>query len=162
MALVGPSAAARAPDDTPELRKARGAFFTPDEITTFLAEWAIRSPDDSVLEPSAGDAAFLVSAVERLKKLSTDPDAIPEVHGVEIHDYSARLGRDRVREAGGRALIRVSDFFDVEPAPTYAAVIGNPPYVRYQEWTGEARAKSRAAALGAGVALSGLASSWAA
>ncbi len=159
---MGSIAAELAPDDSPQLRKARGAFFTPDEITAFLADWAISSPDDSVLEPSAGDAAFLVAAVERLRRLSPDPDAMPEVHGVEIHDYSARRGRERVRAAGGRAHIRVHDFFDLEPTPQYAAVIGNPPYVRYQGWTGDARAKSRSAALRAGVALSGLASSWAA
>lgn len=41
-------------------------------------------------------------------------------------------------------------------------VIGNPPYVRYQDFTGEARTRSRAAALRAGVPLTNLASSWAA
>ena len=157
-----PLAVALAPDDTPDVRKARGAFFTPDEITSFIAEWAIASADDKVMEPSAGDAAFLVAAVDRLRKLSPDPDVIPEVDGVEIHDYSARVGRERVRDAGGRAHVRVRDFFDVVPTPTYAAVIGNPPYVRYQGWTGDARTKSREAALRAGVPLTGLASSWAA
>ncbi|WP_402463720.1 N-6 DNA methylase [Isoptericola aurantiacus] len=153
---------ALAPDDTPDARKARGAFFTPDEITAFIAEWAITSADDRVLEPSAGDAAFLTAAVEKLRKLSPDPDVVPEVHGVEIHDYSAQVGRQRVRDVGGRAHVTVKDFFEVDPTPTYAAVIGNPPYVRYQGWTGEARTKSRAAALRAGVTLTGLASSWAA
>lgn len=37
-----------------------------------------------------------------------------------------------------------------------------PQYVRYQGWSGEARTKSRAAALRAGVNLTNLASSWAA
>jgi adenine-specific DNA methylase len=157
-----PLTLALALDDTPDARKARGAFFTPDEITAFIAEWAITSDDDRVLEPSAGDAAFLVAAIERLRKLSSDPDVVPEVDGVEIHEYSARVGRERVRDAGGKAHVRVRDFFDVVPSPTYAVVIGNPPYVRYQGWTGEARTKSRAAALSAGVPLSGLASSWAA
>lgn len=144
------------------MRKARGAFFTPDEITRFIAAWAITSAADRVLEPSAGDAAFLVAAVERLRELSPELDALPEVDGVEIHDYSARVGRQRVRDAGGKAHLRVRDFFDVEPVPRYAAVIGNPPYVRYQGWTGESRSKSRAVALRAGVSLTGLASSWAA
>lgn len=157
-----PIAVALAPDDTSDVRKARGAFFTPDELTSFIAEWAITSADDKVMEPSAGDAAFLVAAVERLRLLSPDPDVVPEVDGVEIHEYSARVGRERVHDAGGKAHVRVRDFFDVVPTPSYAAVIGNPPYVRYQGWTGEARAKSRAAALRAGVALTGLASSWAA
>lgn len=40
------------------------------------------------------------------------------------------------------------------------AVIGNPPFVRYQEQAGDARKRSARAALAQGVRLSGLASSW--
>ncbi|MCA7900552.1 N-6 DNA methylase [Burkholderia cepacia] len=150
------------PNDTPALRKERGAFFTPDEITRFVTEWAIREPADRVLEPSAGDAAFLVAAVARLRELSVDVDALPTVDGVEIHAHSARVAQQRVREAGGKAHIRHSDFFTVTPDPVYDTVIGNPPYIRYQDFSGESRARSREAALRGGVSLTGLASSWAA
>ncbi len=150
------------PKDTPELRKGRGAFFTPEGITSFVAQWGIRAGSDRVLEPSAGDAAFLVAAVARISKLRTGRGAEPEVDGVEIHAHSAKMARQRVREAGGKAHVRQSDFFDVAPEPVYDAVIGNPPYIRYQNFSGEARAKSRQAALRGGVALTGLASSWAA
>ncbi|MDR7184628.1 adenine-specific DNA methylase [Microbacterium trichothecenolyticum] len=145
--------------DTPELRKARGAFFTPAELVDYIARWAVRSPADSVFEPSAGDAEFLVAAARRLQSLGVSR---PTVHGVEIHDHSAQVGRARVRDVGGEGQILTSDFFAVDPAPVHTAVIGNPPYVRYQDWTGAARVRSREAALRAGVALTGLASSWAA
>ncbi|MGX1695336.1 N-6 DNA methylase [Microbacterium keratanolyticum] len=148
-------------DDTAALRKARGAFFTPPEITRYIATWAIRSGADRVMEPSAGDAEFMIAAVDRLRLLDRDAQP-PTVDGVEIHDYSARVGRQRVRDAGGVPHIKTSDFFLVEPTPAYDAVIGNPPYIRYQDFGGEARVRSRAAALRAGVALTGLASSWAA
>jgi len=150
------------PDDTPALRKERGAFFTPDEITRFIAHWAIRKADDLVMEPSAGDAAFLVAAVARLRELATDCDAPPVVDGVEIHAHSAKVARQRVLEAGGKANVRHSDFFAIEPEPVYDTVIGNPPYIRYQDFSGESRARSREAALRGGVSLTGLASSWAA
>ncbi|WP_207844075.1 N-6 DNA methylase [Williamsia soli] len=162
MFYVAPLTPAFHPDDSAHTRKARGAFFTPDDVTQFISTWAIASVNDKVLEPSAGDAAFLVSAVNRLQELSSDPTFEPVVEGIEIHEYSARVGRKRVREAGGKAHVRVSDFFLVDPEPSYDVVIGNPPFVRYQDWTGEARTRSRAAALRAGVALTGLASSWAA
>jgi len=42
------------------------------------------------------------------------------------------------------------------------AIIGNPPYIRYQQHAGSVRKQSQAAALAQGVRLSGLASSWAA
>lgn len=148
-----------APDDTRALRKSRGAFFTPEPITRHIADWALRSSGDTVLEPSAGDAAFLVEAVRRLRDLGA---ARPYVEGIEIHDHSARLARQRVESAGGTGRILASDFFMVEPEPRFDAVIGNPPYVRYQDWTAQARTRSRAAAMKAGVPLTRLASSWAA
>ena len=148
--------------DTPALRKERGAFFTPDAITRFIANWAIRSSEDSVLEPSTGDAAFLVAAVGRLLELAPEVASTPTVDGVEIYAESVRVAHHRVREAGGEARIAHSDFFALEPNPIYDAVIGNPPYIRYQDFAGEARARSRAAALRGGVSLTGLASSWAA
>lgn len=148
--------------DTPKLRKERGAFFTPAGIPEFVASWAIRAGTDRVMEPSAGDAAFLIAAVQRISKLRRSRGSEPEVDGVEIHAHSASVARQRVREAGGKAHVREGDFFQVVPQPVYDAVIGNPPYIRYQNFSGEARAKSRQAALRGGVALTGLASSWAA
>lgn len=145
--------------DTAELRKGRGAFFTPEPITRFVTNWAIRSATDIVLEPSAGDAAFLVEAVRRLREKGVEA---PHVEGVEIHEHSAKLARSRVEEEGGSAAIAISDFFLVDPEPRYSVVIGNPPYIRYQDFSGEARTRSRAAALKAGVSLTALASSWAA
>lgn len=148
-----------APVDTAALRKARGAFFTPDAITEFIVNWAVRDAVDTILEPSAGDAAFLVQAVQRLRQLGGE---VPRVDGVEIHQHSARIARARVEAVGGAPKITVSDFFLVEPRPQYSVVIGNPPYIRYQDFTGESRNRSRAAALKAGVSLTALASSWAA
>lgn len=150
------------PDDTPARRKERGAFFTPDEITRFISNWAIRASGDMVLEPSAGDAAFLVAAVGRLQELAQDAASCPTVDGVEIHAHSARVANRRVLEAGGNPRICHSDFFALEPNPIYDTVIGNPPYIRYQDFSGESRARSRAAAFRGGVSLTGLASSWAA
>ena len=145
--------------DTAATRKARGAFFTPPEITRYLTNWAIRSAGDAVFEPAAGEAAFLVDAVRRLTELGA---TAPEVDGVELHPASAKTARKRVAACGGTARVRTTDFFTVEPSPAYTAVIGNPPYIRYQDFRGMARAQSRRAALQAGVTLSALASSWAA
>ncbi len=145
--------------DTPLLRKARGAFFTPSGITNHIAGWAIRSSADRVLEPSTGDAAFLKAAAARLRGLGVDT---PELYGVEIHGPSAANAEQVVRAAGGRAQVTVSDFFLVDARPVYDVVLGNPPFIRYQDWTGEQRDRARFAALQQGVSLTGLASSWAA
>ena len=149
--------------DTAEVRKARGAFFTPPGLAAYVTEWALRSADDHVLEPSCGEAAFLGAALDRLVELGNGTlAATARLDGVEVHEWSAQVARDLLRNAGDSASILVSDFFDLPPAPLYDAVVGNPPYVRYQDFAGEPRTRSREAALRAGVSLTRLASSWAA
>jgi len=85
-----------------------------------------------------------------------------QLHGIEIHDASAIQARKLLAALGFDAHVRVSDFFECCAKPEYDAVVGNPPYVRYQQHAGAARLKSIEAALSQGVRLNGLASSWAA
>jgi adenine-specific DNA-methyltransferase len=146
--------------DSQELRKVRGAFFTPPELCRYMAEWAIRTPADRVLEPSCGEAAFLLAAAERLAELG--PAQAGGLRTVELHEPSARAAQALLQAGGFDARVDVGDFFAVQPEPKFDAVIGNPPYVRYQDFSGDDRTRARAAALQAGVRLSALASSWAA
>lgn len=149
--------------DTPSIRKSRGAFFTPPELCDYVVNWTVRNPGDVVLEPSCGEAAFLAAAGERLRALNGGQLGLyRQLHGLEIHEGSAELARMHLASMEIQADLEVRDFFEVEPAACYDAVVGNPPYIRYQDFSGEARTRSRAAALRAGVALTGLASSWAA
>lgn len=144
-------------------KKSRGAFYTPPEIARYLANWAIRSPNDLVLEPSCGEAIFLLAAAERLKFLSSDAHRSRfGLYGVEIHEESAKTAKGRVEAAGFDASIETTDFFGYSSDLKFQAVVGNPPFVRYQNFTGAVRAQSLEAALAQGVRLSGLASSWAA
>lgn len=146
-----------------ETRKGRGAFFTPPTISRFMTEWALRSGQDVALEPSCGEAAFLLPAARRLCSLGALELALPEqLHGLDIHpDSVAEAGR-LLAGQGFNATLTVGDFFDREAHPSYDAVIGNPPYVRYQNFSGAPRLASLEAALRQGVRLNRLASSWAA
>lgn len=149
--------------DALSLRKARGAFFTPSEMTRFLCDWAIRSPSDLVLEPSAGEAAFLLAAGQRLRELGAPRRlAGRQLRGVELDGESAEAAERRLAAVDISAEIRVADFFDMPATPTFDAVVGNPPYIRYQDFSGPSRAKGLRASLAQGVRLTGLASSWAA
>jgi adenine-specific DNA-methyltransferase len=164
------SVSVRGPD-TLDGRKARGAFFTPPAIADFLTRWAIRSRDAAVMDPTCGEAVFLLAAAERLKKLKASPDAISrQLTGVDLHEPSLDEAAGFLGARGvARPNLVCSDFFDLS-APTQLgdrvgwqdAVIGNPPFVRYQEHRGTVRKRSATAALAQGVRLSGLASSWAA
>ncbi|HOU24309.1 MAG TPA: N-6 DNA methylase [Thermoleophilia bacterium] len=157
------TSSASARSDSPLARKARGAFFTPAGLCDYVVTWAVRDPNDLVLEPSCGEAAFLAAAGRRLRALDGGQQrSRSQLIGYELHEDSAELARARLASVGVEADVEVADFFGVEPVACYDAVVGNPPYIRYQDFSGEARTRSRAAALRAGVSLSGLASSWAA
>lgn len=154
-------------EDDATARKARGAFFTPAEICASVVEWAIRSPADRVMEPSCGDAAFLQAAADRLRSLGAPvplAGLVPfgQVQAVELHRPSAHHAAAVVTRAGIPATIVEGDFFDLDADPRFDAVIGNPPYVRYQDFRGAARLKAQRRAIEAGRPVSGLASSWAA
>ena len=144
-------------EDSAELRKARGAFFTPSAVTEYLAAWAIRAADDRVLEPSCGDGAILEAAAHRLNGLGRTGS----LTAFELHEASAVSARQVLAEYGRGGDVRVGDFLATVAEPAFQAVIGNPPYIRYQGFAGEARSRGMAAALAQGVRLSRLSSSWA-
>ena len=137
--------------------KAFGAFYTGAVVAEFLVRWALRGSNDTVMDPSFGGGVFLRAAAAQLRNLG---GAERQVYGVELdEEVYARVSRE-LKGISRENLIR-SDFFTVEPTslPKLDAVVGNPPFVRYQSFDG-ALAASRAKAQG--VALTKLASSWAA
>jgi adenine-specific DNA-methyltransferase len=151
-------------------RKARGAFFTPPGIAQFLTDWAIANDLDArVLDPTCGDGVFLIAAGERLRVLGAPSRNIEtQLTGVDIHAPSLQHTRALLDEDALAATLTRADFLEV-PSPERIgcelgwqdAVVGNPPFVRYQEYGVEARKRAASAALAQGVRLSGLASSWA-
>jgi adenine-specific DNA-methyltransferase len=148
--------------DTAQSRKGRGAFFTPQEVCNFLVGWAVRSKNDKILEPSCGEAEFMLSAASRLRQLGgTASQSCTNLHGVEIHEPSARAAKQILQHAGFDCDIRIADFFDFPAHQIYDVVLGNPPFVRYQQFSGTARAKGLEAALAQGVRLNLLANAWA-
>lgn len=152
-------------------RKQRGAFFTPPSIADFLASWAIKDKRDArVLDPTCGEAVFLLSAASHLRALKAKGDLRSQLFGVDLHRESLRVAQALLRDQyDAAATLLETDFSLLETPsqignklPLMDAVIGNPPFVRYQEHRGEPRRRAAAAALAQGVRLSGLASSWAA
>jgi adenine-specific DNA methylase len=137
-------------------QKALGAFYTGEAVANRLVEWAIRRREDTVLDPSCGDGAFLVAATSRLTKLGC---LVARLYGVDV-------SADALRVAGERAhcaeLVRC-DFFDLGPQslPIFDCIVGNPPYIRYQTFNGNSISKAHQRAKEAGVKLPQLSSSWA-
>jgi adenine-specific DNA-methyltransferase len=91
-----------------------GQVFTPDLIVQRMLK--LRRRRGSVLEPSCGDGAFL-------KRLG------PKAVGIEL---DGRLKTSNVRR---------QDFFDLPLTEQFDTVIGNPPYVRFQDIRPDTRRK---------------------
>ena len=121
-----------------ESNKLRGGYYTPSDASRFLAEWAIRSSEDRILEPSCGDGSVIAAAINRLAALGCSPDlAGNNVLGVELMESEAR----KAQSYG--ANIICNDFFTCCKnnliGENYDAVIGNPPFIRYQDFKEEYR-----------------------
>lgn len=142
-------------------RKSRGAFFTPPAIATFLADWALRQPTDTVFEPSCGEAVFLTAAARRLHALGAVTIHADQLQGTDVHPSSVNAAIAVLAHHDLTARLLVGNFFDTTPDRRFDAVIGNPPYIRYQAFSGSARVKALDAARAQGVRLSALSSSWA-
>lgn len=150
-----------AAEDTPSARKARGAFYTPPELASFVARWAIRSLGDHILEPACGEAEFLVAAFDRLQSLGCKSAVCARnIVGFEVHKASAEKAAERLRTLGCSAEIAVSDFLRLAPDPSFDAVIGNPPYVRFQSLSSDQKDAIGAIAERHGIAVSSLSSLW--
>lgn len=119
--------------------KLRGGYYTSPAIAEWLANWAIRTPNDKVLEPSCGDGEFLAAAVRRFAELGVHSSGLANlIRGVEIFPHEAEHARSRLRSAIGAPapdVVETGDFFgwwQQSMQPAFEAVIGNPPFIRYQ------------------------------
>lgn len=128
-------------------QKLRGGYYTPEPIAQFLARWAIQSPDDEVLEPSCGDGIMLAAAVTALASHGVPPATLARrVYAVEIDADEARKAATRLEKLGipVAGQIHVGDFFayckqSLATTTRFDAIIGNPPFVRYQNFPEDQR-----------------------
>jgi tRNA1(Val) A37 N6-methylase TrmN6 len=143
--------------------KLRGAFYTAEEVADFLVWWAVRAPSDTVLDPSFGGGVFLRAACQRVIALGGRP--AERVFGAEIHQEAhTDITRALASEFGlGLRNLTLGDFFELDAATEcmFDAVVGNPPFVRYQRFGGDSRRRALRRAAEQGVQLSELTSSWA-
>jgi adenine-specific DNA methylase len=131
--------------------KVRGGYYTPAEIAAWLCRWAIRSANDRVLEPSSGDGVFLAAAGARLLELGAKPkDALDQISGVEIEQREATKAADRLEQMLGidpNGQVVCTDFFawlKVSSDQKYDCAVGNPPFIRYQNFPEPSRSRAMA------------------
>ena len=96
-----------------------GQVFTPPSVVKFMLD--LCQNRGRVLEPSSGDGAFFRTLTEQGR------DCV----GIELDPRVAPPGA------------RVMDFFDYPETERFDSIIGNPPYVRYQDIAASTKAKLR-------------------
>ena len=139
MAEAGP--AGRPNEDD---RKARGAYYTPRSVAAALTRWAVRSPNDRLLDPACGDGRFLTR-----HRRST---------GVDRADSTVAAAK----RAAPHSVIHAADFFEWAASTTdrFECAAGNPPFIRYQRFHGATRRLAQRLCERVGIPVSGLTSSW--
>lgn len=131
--------------------KLRGGYYTPAKVASWLCQWAIRSMEDAVLEPSCGDGSFIEAAMHRLVALGASPERIAaQLTGVEIIPAEAKRARARLQAEIGSyadAIITQTDFFEWwqgTAQPSFDVIVGNPPFIRYQSFPEPHRTRAMA------------------
>ena len=118
-------------DQTPQ--KLRGGYYTPLDLAAFISAWIQEIEPGRILEPSCGDGVFLqaISDVGGLENA--------ELLGFELNQVEAERATRRASELGlSGAKIRAEDFLAwaianmIPGGERFDAVVGNPPFVRYQ------------------------------
>ena len=129
-------------------RKRNGAYYTPESVAAMLVRWAVRSPDDVLLDPSCGDGRFLAQ------------------HGNSIGVERDTLAAKTARQRAPLAHVANEEFFAWAErmrrgGERFDCAAGNPPFIRYQSFNGDVRRRALALCAELGVKFSGLSASWA-
>jgi len=126
-------------------KKLRGGYYTPQAITDFICKWAITKPTQKILEPSCGDGNFIESAICRFKELGAPNDKLTGlIKGIELVEGEAEKSKNRAAKYGlNSTTILHADFFNyisnTNGEAHFDVVIGNPPFIRYQNFPEEHR-----------------------
>lgn len=137
-----------------EDREINGAFFTPPNITVYIANELITSDTQKICDPSCGCGAFLIAAIDFFKKKFHKKiiNVIENnIFGVDILNYSVKrckvilallalLHREDKENIqfnifqGDSLKLNWNDLFpSLMRKGGFDIVIGNPPYVKYQD-----------------------------
>lgn len=126
-------------------QKRNGAFYTPVSIADTLVKWVVQRDSDRLLDPACGDGRFLASHSNAVG-VERDPAAIVAATRRAPH-----------------AMIHAADFFEWagNTHERFDCAAGNPPFIRYQHFSGQVRQRALELCARQDVGFSALTSSWA-
>ncbi len=113
-------------------QKLRGGYYTPLDLAVFLTRWVREINPKDILEPSCGDGVFL-SAFTQIGGLKDSA-----ITAFEIDSVEASKARVRTRRLLPNTKVCTRDFLQWSlenfnnKQVRFDAVVGNPPFIRYQ------------------------------
>jgi adenine-specific DNA-methyltransferase len=151
-------------NDIRDEKKKKGIFYTPADATKILSDWAIRSSDDHILEPSFGGCGFLAASISRLSQLQcNDPEN--KIFGSDIDLEAFSFLHLLLPNHDLSHQFLQADFLSLRPdsfsVNEFDAIIGNPPYIAHHNMTEEQKIAARSVIKNRNVKLSFRASLWA-
>lgn len=135
-------------------KKINGAFFTPYLVTSFISDETVTSGDLNICDPSCGCGAFLIEAANKIN-LDFGKSIVDiiqnNLYGIDIADYSVRrakilltllaLGKNEdveqivfnIKQNDSLEANWNELFPEILKRGGFDVVIGNPPYVKFQD-----------------------------
>lgn len=132
-------------------RKINGAFFTPTYIVEFIINEVSPKENDKCLDPSCGCGAFLIGLVEYYQKTfdkCVKATIKENIYGSDILGYNVKRSKIILSLYGllKNEIIEESDFniynqdsLKANWATKFEIIVGNPPYVKFQDLSDENR-----------------------
>lgn len=135
-------------------KKSLGSYYTAPAVVEFLVAWGLDQSPGVVMDPSCGDGRFLAAAALR---------GATGLIGCDLDGDALESASRMLAAHGDLARVYDSDFFLLDPDEVGPVdlIAGNPPFIRYQRFGGESRARALASALRVGARLTRLTASWA-
>lgn len=114
-------------------QKLRGGYYTPQNLADYVVRWVLQKQPESILEPSCGDGVFIQALhnnhCDKGVKLSCFE--LFDAEAKKASDLCADLGFENSSVTEGDFLVWANKQLN-QRHQLFDAVIGNPPFIRYQ------------------------------
>jgi adenine-specific DNA methylase len=143
--------------------KLRGGYYTSDSLVDWTLQRVLSLANgehlETWLEPSAGDGAF-IRGLNRLATIGQISNC--RIKAIELIEAEAAKCSIALKQSALNGSIVNSSFFDwaLESDEHFDALIGNPPYVRYQFVNGDDRCRAELLMRRLGFELKGVSNLW--
>ena len=123
-------------------QKLSGSYYTPRWLAEFIMRWVLSSNSKNILEPSCGDGIFFDVLPHEFKDIS--------IRGFDINNIATAICVSKLQRLPVKSAISTQDFlqwaienFTSDSPETFDAVVGNPPFIRYQYWDSQMQERAQ-------------------